>query len=89
MEQLLEGIVIGGYRSFGYELGRGKTRQDIERSMRQVAEGVRTAKSAYELAVKNQVEMPITDQVFRVLYEELPARVALKNLMSRVVKKEF
>ena len=76
-------------RTFGYELGRGKTRQEIERSMRQVAEGVRTAKSAYELAVKNQVDMPITDQVFRVLYEDLPARQALKNLMSRVVRKEF
>jgi glycerol-3-phosphate dehydrogenase (NAD(P)+) len=76
-------------RTFGYELGRGKTRQEIERSMRQVAEGVRTAKSAYELAVKNQVDMPITDQVFRVLYEDLPARQALKNLMSRVVHKEF
>jgi glycerol-3-phosphate dehydrogenase (NAD(P)+) len=76
-------------RSFGYELGRGKTRPEIERSMRQVAEGVRTAKSAYELAVKNQVEMPITDQVYKVLYEDLPARQALKNLMSRVVKKEF
>jgi glycerol-3-phosphate dehydrogenase (NAD(P)+) len=76
-------------RTFGYELGRGKTRQEIERSMRQVAEGVRTAKSAYELAIKNQVDMPITDQVFRVLYEDLPARQALKNLMSRVVKREF
>ena len=76
-------------RTFGYELGRGKTRQEIERSMRQVAEGVRTAKSAFELAAKNQVEMPITDQVFRVLYEDLPARQALKNLMSRVVHKEF
>jgi glycerol-3-phosphate dehydrogenase (NAD(P)+) len=76
-------------RSFGYELGRGKTRAEIERSMRQVAEGVRTAKSAYEMAAKHQVEMPITDQVFRVLYEDLPAQQALKNLMSRVVKKEF
>jgi glycerol-3-phosphate dehydrogenase (NAD(P)+) len=76
-------------RTFGYELGRGKTRADIERSMRQVAEGVRTAKSAFELASREGVDMPITDQVYRVLYEDLPAQRALQNLMSRVVKKEF
>lgn len=76
-------------RHVGTELGKGKSLAEILGSMRQVAEGVRTAKSAYQLARRAGVEMPISEQVYNVLYENLSVQEALVNLMSREVKREF
>src|SRR5213079_2190755 len=59
-------------RSVGIELGRGRKLADILAGMKQVAEGVRTAKSVHDLGQKLQLELPIHDTVYRILYEDLP-----------------
>ncbi len=75
-------------RTVGIELGRGRKLPEILAGMTQVAEGVRTTRSAHELARKLGVEMPITDQIFKVLYEHKSPRQAVVDLMSRELKAE-
>jgi len=75
-------------RTVGIELGRGRKLPEILAGMTQVAEGVRTTRSAHELARKLGVEMPITDQIFKVLYEHKAPRQAVVDLMSRELKAE-
>lgn len=70
-------------RQFGMELGRGKTADQVLAEMRMVAEGVKTTAAARELAEKNGVEMPITSQVYAVLYQGKPPRQAVETLMKR------
>ena len=77
------------YRTVGLGLGRGKSLQEVLAGMTQVAEGVRTAKSAHDLANKLQVEMPLHSAVYRVLHEGLPVRQAISQLLSRELKSEF
>ena len=76
-------------RSVGIELGRGRKLSDILAGMSQVAEGVRTTRSARELAHKQGVEMPITEQIYKVIYEDKPAAEALVELMTRKLKAEY
>lgn len=76
-------------RTVGLKLGEGKKLREILDGMKMVAEGVRTARSAYFLAQKYQVEMPITEQVYKVLYAERDAREAVGELMSRDLKEEW
>ncbi len=76
-------------RTVGRGLAAGKNADDIQRELGQVAEGVRNAKSARELAQKLGVEMPITETVYRVLYERLSPREALTQLMMREPKPEM
>lgn len=73
----------------GRELGAGKKLDEILASMRQVAEGVWTSRAALELAAKRKIEMPITQEVVRILFEGKPPRAALSDLMSRTPKSEF
>ena len=75
-------------RAVGYKLGTGMSLDDILSEMNEVAEGVKTTKSAYDLAQRDQVEMPITTEVYRILYEQKPAQKALMELMSRQLKRE-
>ncbi|MEK6608795.1 MAG: NAD(P)H-dependent glycerol-3-phosphate dehydrogenase [Myxococcota bacterium] len=70
-------------RTVGFELGRGRKLADLLGEMRVVAEGVKTAKAARELARKVGVEMPIVELVYRVLYEDMPAPDAVNALMQR------
>jgi glycerol-3-phosphate dehydrogenase (NAD(P)+) len=56
--------------------------------MAMVAEGVETTRSGYRLAEKYQVEMPITNEVYKVLFEDKPAVEALDDLMGRSLKAE-
>lgn len=70
-------------RHVGFELGRGKTLTEILGGMRQVAEGVRTARSAWDLARREGVSMPITEQVYLALYHDKPLREAVHDLMTR------
>ena len=63
-------------RNVGLGLGRGQTLQEVLAGMTQVAEGVRTAKSANDLASKLQVEIPLHHAVYRILHEGLPVRQA-------------
>ena len=75
-------------RSVGVELGRGRSLDDILGGMVQVAEGVRTAKSAHDLARKMEIEMPIVDAMHAILFEGLDPRKALVTLMTREPKAE-
>lgn len=73
----------------GVNLGKGMTLRDILSSTKSVAEGVATALSAYELAKKFRVEMPIVEQVYKVIYKDKSPAEAVKMLMKRTLKSEF
>jgi glycerol-3-phosphate dehydrogenase (NAD(P)+) len=73
----------------GEKLGRGSKLGDILTQMRSVAEGVATAESAYELSRKYNIEMPIVEQIYKVLYEDKDPAHAVKDLMERSLKSEF
>ncbi|MCA9540029.1 MAG: NAD(P)-dependent glycerol-3-phosphate dehydrogenase [Myxococcales bacterium] len=75
-------------RTVGVQLGKGRKLAEILGGMNQVAEGVRTAKSAYNLGRREGIEMPITGEVYRVLYEDKPPAQALVDLMGRDLKRE-
>jgi glycerol-3-phosphate dehydrogenase (NAD(P)+) len=75
-------------RSVGVELGRGRSLEEILGGMTMVAEGVRTTRSARDLARRVGVEMPIVEEVYALLYEGRPAREAVENLMLRAPKAE-
>lgn len=70
-------------RTVGLELGRGKKLPEVLAGMSQVAEGVRTTKSAYDLAVREDVDMPIVGEIYKVLYEDKAPLDALRSLMTR------
>ena len=76
-------------RTVGFEMGRGRSLEEVLASMTQVAEGVRTAKSAMDLSMKLKVDMPITKEVYSVLYERKPVRRAVSDLMTRTLGKEW
>jgi glycerol-3-phosphate dehydrogenase (NAD(P)+) len=76
-------------RTVGLGLGRGKSLDEVLSEMTQVAEGVRTAKSVHDLAQKLGVEMPLHEAMYRILYEGLSPKEALKGLTSRELKSEF
>ena len=73
----------------GIKLGQGMKLKDILNQTRSVAEGVATAESAFELSRKYNIEMPIVEQVYRVLYEDKDPVLAVKDLMERSLKTEF
>lgn len=72
----------------GYHIGKGMTLDEVLAGMVMVAEGVTTCRSARQLAREHNVEMPITEAVYQVLFEELPPREAVTNLMTRPLKEE-
>lgn len=75
--------------SVGLKLGQGIKLNSILSQTRSVAEGIATAESAYELAKKYGVEMPIVEQVYRVIYEDREPSLAVKDLLERTLKTEF
>jgi len=72
----------------GYQIGQGKTLKEVLSEMVMVAEGVTTCRSARELARRHGVEMPITEAVYNVLFEDRPPRDAVVELMTRPLKAE-
>src|SRR5581483_5787921 len=76
-------------RTVGIGLGKGKKLAEILAEMKQVAEGVKTTKSAHDLAARLGVEMPITRTMYRVIYEDVPAREAVADLLGRAPKHEL
>ncbi len=76
-------------RFVGEQIGKGKSLKDVVRHMRMVAEGVPTAKSAYALSIKYKVDMPITAQVYQVLYKNKQPLNAVRDLMLREGKEEI
>ncbi|MEY2556985.1 MAG: glycerol-3-phosphate dehydrogenase [Verrucomicrobiota bacterium] len=75
-------------RRVGEKLGRGETLEQILASTQMVAEGIPTAKSAYECARKLQIETPIIDQIYSVLYEGKRPDQAMQELLGRDQKAE-
>ncbi len=73
----------------GYHIGKGMTLQEVLDTMVMVAEGVTTCQSARELARKYNVIMPITEAVCQVLFEDMPAKKAVTQLMTRPLKAEL
>jgi glycerol-3-phosphate dehydrogenase (NAD(P)+) len=76
-------------RTVGYRLGKGEKLNDILSEMKMVAEGVKTTKAAWALSKKYSVQMPITEQVYNLLYEEKEAARVVKDLMTRDLKSEL
>jgi glycerol-3-phosphate dehydrogenase (NAD(P)+) len=76
-------------RTVGRGLAAGKTVEAIQKELGQVAEGVRNARSARDLAHRLGVEMPISETVYRVLYEGLAPREAVTAIMMRETKPEI
>lgn len=70
-------------RRVGLGLGRGQSLPEILTDLGQVAEGVITARSAWQLAQRAGVAMPITENVYRMLYEDRPVLEALRDLSGR------
>ncbi|MEE4242875.1 MAG: NAD(P)H-dependent glycerol-3-phosphate dehydrogenase [Desulfopila sp.] len=75
-------------RTVGIKLGNGKKLEQILEEMEMVAEGVKTSLSGYNLMKRAQVEMPILEQVYTILYENKDCAIAVKDLLSRQLRKE-
>jgi glycerol-3-phosphate dehydrogenase (NAD(P)+) len=73
----------------GKKIGEGMKLKDILSEMRTVAEGVKTAKSVYNLSRKLGIEMPISHEVYHILYDDVPPKDAWVRIMSRDLKQEF
>lgn len=78
----------GRNRSFGERIGRGQTLEQAQGATESVIEGIATCKSVVALAARYDVEMPITQAVYEVLFENKPVRTAIAELMGRQLKAE-
>jgi glycerol-3-phosphate dehydrogenase (NAD(P)+) len=67
----------------GVALAEGRSLVDIQAWMREVAEGIPTTRAARELGRRDEIEMPIVDQMYRVLFEEAPVTDAISRLLER------
>jgi glycerol-3-phosphate dehydrogenase (NAD(P)+) len=75
-------------RRLGLALGLGKSRKEATAEIGQEIEGVSAAKQTYRLAQKYAIDMPITEQTYKVLYEDLAPLAAVENLLARALKSE-
>ncbi len=75
-------------RFVGEQVGSGKKLEAVLKSMQMVAEGVETSRSASQLAKKHKVEVPITTEVYRILFEDKDPVKATTDLMTRDMKME-
>ncbi len=75
-------------RRFGLAIAAGRTPAEAQREIGQVVEGVQAARAVRAVAAKAHVEMPITEQVYRVLHERGDVRAAVRSLMGRELKRE-
>jgi glycerol-3-phosphate dehydrogenase (NAD(P)+) len=76
-------------RRFGLALGKGDNMEKALADIDQVVEGVQTAREVFELAQREAVDMPITEQVYEVLYESRSPKEAVQKLLARVQKAEL
>ncbi|MEA2062891.1 MAG: NAD(P)H-dependent glycerol-3-phosphate dehydrogenase [Gemmatimonadota bacterium] len=76
-------------RQLGLRIGQGEQLDEITGSMRAVAEGIRTTKAAYRLALKHGIDMPITEQVYNILFNKRSVRQAVDRLMKRELRNEY
>ncbi|MCK9578674.1 NAD(P)-dependent glycerol-3-phosphate dehydrogenase [bacterium] len=75
-------------RTFGERIGKGEKMNDIVKSTSAIIEGATTAEAIYELSKKYKVEMPITEQVYNILYKNKNPKQAMIDLMTRERKAE-
>jgi glycerol-3-phosphate dehydrogenase (NAD(P)+) len=75
-------------RRFGLLLAAGRTPEQALTEIGQVVEGYTAAKAAHAVAKREHVEMPLCEGVYRVLYENVPAKDAVRELMKRPIKSE-
>ncbi|MGA1846413.1 NAD(P)H-dependent glycerol-3-phosphate dehydrogenase [Deferribacter abyssi] len=75
-------------RSVGIRLGKGEKIDDIIESMKMIAEGVYTVKAAYELSKDLEIEMPITEEVYKIIYESKDPQQSFYDIMKRPLKEE-
>ncbi|HCX29863.1 MAG TPA: glycerol-3-phosphate dehydrogenase [Blastocatellia bacterium] len=75
-------------RFVGQELGKGRSLEEVIAGMQEVAEGVKTTMAVKLLADRNGIEMPITNEVYAVLYEGKPVLQAANELMTRPLREE-
>lgn len=75
--------------TLGFRIGRGESLEDILKGMKEVAEGIDTSESAYNLSQRYSVEMPITEKVYEIIYKNKPPHQAFIELMTRPLKEEF
>ncbi len=75
-------------RQVGIKLAEGYSIDKIEKEMRMVAEGVRTSCSVYELSKKYEIDMPISKEVYNIIYHKKDPKAALRELMERKLKFE-
>lgn len=73
----------------GVEIGKGRSLETILQNMNMVAEGVYTTQSAFALAKKHNVDMPIVQEIHNVLFDNKPPLQAVKDLMGRGLKQEI
>lgn len=76
-------------RRAGILIGEGKSVEEAIREIGMVVEGIKTTKSTYELAKNNNIDMPITNELYRVLYGEKDVKYSVMNLMGRDKKHEM
>ena len=76
-------------RWLGEEIGRGRPLKETLKETEMVVEGVATAKSAFELSKRYKVEMPITGEIYKILYENKNPKTAVQDLMTRSPKVEI
>lgn len=76
-------------RFVGERIGKGKTLDEVLEGMVMVAEGIKTTESAYKLSQKYQVEMPITEQMYKILFGNKNPKAAVLDLMKRDPKSEI
>ncbi|BBO80506.1 glycerol-3-phosphate dehydrogenase [NAD(P)+] [Desulfosarcina ovata subsp. sediminis] len=75
--------------TIGKQIGQGRKLKDLLAEMHMVAEGVKTARSVYNLSRKLGVEMPISQAIYHLLYDDLDPKTALHQLMTRALKQEL
>jgi glycerol-3-phosphate dehydrogenase (NAD(P)+) len=75
--------------TIGKQIGEGKKLKELLAEMHMVAEGVKTARSVYNLSREQDVEMPISHAVYHVLYDDMDPKMALYRLMTRDLKQEL
>ncbi len=75
-------------RQVGLQLGKGKNIETVQQQIAMVAEGIKTAKSGYFLAKNKKIEMPILEQVYKILYENKSCSDAVQKLLNRDFRQE-
>lgn len=82
------GSLISRNCRFGYLLAQGLTPQEAQQKIGMVVEGAYTAVSALQLCKQLNIPMPITETVYKIIYEAMPLKDAIQALMERTIKEE-